>query len=156
MGSFYFRCFFSKGPHSLCRPDAGRSETSEPSPFMLLHHLFMTARPYIMQERCGSDTCHFTGPSLEAKSPKGKRTILHLYLFPHSPSSQFRFSVTVSPLRNPPEQPGDSPRIHRLSTAHVPAITQTDTYPHEPYISSVHQLVFWNGIVRATLRILVR
>lgn len=51
---------------------------------------------------------------------------------PTSPSSQVSFSTTVSPHRNPPEQPGESPCIHRLRTAHVLTITQIgkDTCPH--------------------------
>lgn len=134
----------SKGLHSLSRPDSGRSDIAVPSPYILLHHLFMTTQPFNHKSPSNAvEVALVVSPVIGNKSAGSKKeaqilcVVLYavfslLFLFPLSPASQVPFSTTVSPHRNPPEQLGESPCNHRLSTAHVLTITQIgiDTYPH--------------------------
>lgn len=147
--------------HNLSRPHAGRSYTADPSPYILLHHLFMTTQPFNHTSHRNVWKCHLSfHQSLERRLPRSKREAqifaLHrtspslLILSPHSPSSLVPVSTTVSPHRNPLEQPVNHPAStgkaqHTVCSninkhRHIPTHTHTHILPTEP--SSAHQLVF--------------
>lgn len=115
--------------HRLCRPYAGRTDTSDSSPYRVLLHLFMD----IQLLNHTSDIVEVALVISSVSGDKGRMGMRGMHTFltcsstvcdifahvllPHSRSSQVLFSMTVSPHRHPPEQPGESPCIHRLITA---------------------------------------
>lgn len=124
---------------------------------LLLYH--SAIQPCITQESCGSGTCHFAS-CYETRVQRFRQDLQTFCAtcamispptpFPYSPSSPVLFSTTVSPHRNPAEQPGESPRIHRRGTAEPRSNNYTNRHGHTcPHVTPLpnttfhmHQLVF--------------
>ena len=161
----FFLYFFSSNPIlgaalwadvcTITQPDAQRTGTLYPyappqNLYILWHHLLTTAQLYITQKHCWSGTsCCRRGYKPQSEAQCVLCAVLPSVPRSYSSSSRIPFSTMVSPHRNPPEHPGESPCIHRLSIAEqhlTMTLTGTDTYPHthtppKPYVSSVHLLV---------------
>ena len=126
-----------------------------PPPYVLLHHLFISTQPF--DHTSAGNPVEVALVTSLVTGDKGMRVQKGGTIFfalcrcmCHSPSFflfpppvlhrlRSRFSMTVYPHRNPPEQPGESPCIHRLSAAqhsnnyanrhrHIP--THTHTHVH--------------------------
>lgn len=90
---------------------------------------YSTVQPYISQEPCRSGTCHSLvtgekGMRVQKGGTNLSRCAVVCVILPPLPLPppvlhrlRSRFSMTVNPHRNSPEQPGESPCIHRLSAA---------------------------------------
>lgn len=127
--SYFGCCFSSQGLHNLSRPHAGRSDTADPSPYILLHHLFMTTQPFNHTSHRNVWKCHLSfHQSLETRLPRSKREAQIFAL--HRASSPLLilwppFSLVSGPSlhdRQPTQEScrtaGESPCIHRQSTAY--------------------------------------